>query len=178
MGGVINWVEDRVDDAVDVVQDAGDWVGEQVNDAVDFVVEDAPQAVSDAFAQFEDGVRETIDEVDKAIQNEYVRLAVRFIPGYGQIAGAILDTYAKLDSGEELSAGDIANLAAAYGSQNPTDWKLTPEQTKAITTSVRIAEDPDNALTILAGAYGPDIVQEMGLEDTASKPSLIPSVRM
>lgn len=160
-------IRDVVEDVADVVVDAGDWVGDQVSDAVDFVVEDAPQAVSDAFASFEDGVREVVDEVDKAIQNPYVRAAVRFIPGYGQIAGAILDTYAKLDSGESLSAGDIANLAAAYGTTDPSGWKLTPEQTKAISTGIRVAEDPDNAIPTLIGAYGPDVVEEMGLQNIA-----------
>jgi hypothetical protein len=160
-------VSDVAGGVVDVVVDAGDWVGDQVSDAVDFVVEDAPKAVSDAFASFEDGVREVVDEVDKAIQNPYVRAAVRFIPGYGQIAGAVLDTYAKLDSGEKLSAGDIANLAAAYGTTDPAGWKLTPEQTKAISTGIRVAEDPDNAIPTLIGAYGPDVVEEMGLENIA-----------
>ena len=164
---ITNPIRDIVEDVADVVVDAGDWVGGQVEDAVDFVVEDAPEAVSDAFASFEDGVREVVDEVDKAIQNPYVRAAVRFIPGYGQIAGAILDTYAKLDSGESLSAGDIANLAAAYGTNNPEAWKLTPEQTKAITTGIRVAEDPDNAIPTLIGAYGADVVEEMGLENIA-----------
>lgn len=149
---------------LDPIKEATDWVGDQIEDGVDFVVEDAPDYVSDAFASFEDGIRTTIEGVDDLIQNPYVRMAVRFIPGYGQIAGAMLDTYAKLDSGETLSAGDIANLAAAYGSNNPTDWKLTDNQIKAINASASIA-DGASPYEVLVSTYGDDILKETGFVD-------------
>jgi len=159
MGNPIDIIEDAV-------EDAGDWVGDQIEDAVDFVVEDVPDAVSDAFSSFEDGVRNAIEGVDDLVQNPYVRMAVRFIPGYGQIAGTILDTYAKLDSGEELSAGDIASLAATFGSNNPTDWKLTDNQVKAVKTAGSLA-DGDDPINVLVSAYGEDVIDQMGLKDTA-----------
>jgi len=163
----MGWVEDRVEDFTESVEDAGDWVGDQINDAADFVVDDVPDAVSDAFSSFEDGVRNVVDGVDDLVQNPYVRMAVRFIPGYGQVAGAVLDTYAKLDSGEELSAGDIANLASAFGSNNPTDWKLTDNQVKAIRTAGSLA-DGDDPIETLVSAYGEDVIDQMGLKDTAA----------
>lgn len=149
---------------VDEVKDAAGWVGDQIQDGIDFIVDDVPDYVSDAFSSFEDGIRNAVEGIDDLIQNPYVRMAVRFIPGYGQIAGAVLDTYAKLDSGESLSASDIANLAASYGSNNPTDWKLTDNQIKAINASAQIA-DGASPSQVLIGAYGQDVLNQTGFVD-------------
>lgn len=146
--GVVNGVEVFADDFLGI-DDSGGIIG----------------TAKDIGSNFEDMVRETIDEVDKAVQNPYVRLAVRFIPGYGQVAGSVLDAYAKVDSGEELSAGDIANLATSFAAQDVSKWNLDPDTAKAIKTGVKIAEGGD-PLDVLVSAYGPDIVEQMGLENS------------
>lgn len=118
-------------------------------------------------SKFEDIVRDAVEEIDEIVQSPYARLAVRFIPGYGQIAGAILDTYAKLDSGEELTAADAVNLGTAFAAQDVSKWNLTEGEVKAIKAAGKIATGADPIETLVT-TFGPDVVDEMGLEDKVS----------
>ena len=160
MGSPVREVKKVVKNPVKAVKDV-------VNDPLKVVRDVVVDPITSFGEQLEDSIREGIDEVDKAIQNPYVRLAVNFIPGIGPTAAKLLDAYATLDSGEELSAGQIASLATAGVDASGGTFNLTPEQTKAITTGIRVAENPDNAVMILAGEYGPGIVEELGVEEAA-----------
>jgi len=122
-------------------------------------------SVSKIGSSFEDTVRDAVDDVDSLVQNPYVRMAVRFIPGVGQTAGAILDAYAKLDSGEDLTATDLANIGLSAGT-DIGDWEVTDATRKAIKTSAAIADGGD-PIKILVSAYGEDVVDQMGLKDAA-----------
>jgi hypothetical protein len=82
------------------------------------ILGNALQGVSDTLANVEDIGREGIEGVDAALQNEYVRAAIKVIATVApnpvtRFAAAALDVYAPLDSGENPSAGQIANLVMA-----------------------------------------------------------------
>ena len=137
------------------VKEAVSDVGSAVDDAIIAPVVDP---IVKAGEQFEDVVREGVDEIDKAIQNPYVQLAVQvFFPQYAPF----LDAYATLDSGEELSAQQIASMAASgydvyTGEPLPTDVK------KALDTSVALAEGGD-PIKVLVSAYGEDFLESSGI---------------
>lgn len=173
----MGWAEDRYKDAkdntVDSVKNVVEDVAKVVVGGVEVIADDflgidddggIVGSIKKIGSNFEDMVREAVDGVDKAIQSPWVRIAVRFIPGYGQVIGATLDAYAKLDSGEELTATDVANLAASYGSQYAKDWNLDPNQIKAAKTAVKIAENPDNAAAILAMDWGAEAIEPLETE--------------
>src|SRR6056300_1406526 len=126
----------KVKKAVTNVGDAVSDVGSAVDDAIIAPVVDPIVKAGD---QFEDIVREGIDEIDAAIQNPYVQLGAQvFFPQYAPF----LDAYATLDSGEELSPSQIASMAAAgydvyNGEPLPADVK------QALDTSVALAEGDD-----------------------------------
>ena len=138
------------------VKEAVSDVGSAVDDAIIAPVVDP---IVKAGEQFEDVVREGVDEIDKAIQNPYVQLAVQvFFPQYAPF----LDAYATLDSGEELSAQQIASMAASgydvyTGEPLPTDVK------KALDTSVALAEGGD-PIKVLVSAYGEDFLESSGIK--------------
>jgi hypothetical protein len=82
------------------------------------ILGNALQGVSDTLANVEDIGREGIEGVDAALQNEYVRAAIKVIATVApnpviRFAAAALDVYADKDSGENPSAGQIANLVMA-----------------------------------------------------------------
>jgi len=149
----MGWVEDRYKDVKDNTVGSVENVARGVVNGVEVFADDflgidddggLIGTAKDIGSNFEDMVRETVDEVDKAI-------------------GSVLDAYAKVDSGEELTAGDIANLAASFAAQDVSEWNLDPDTAKAIKTGVKIAEGGD-PLDVLVSAYGAEIVDEMGLE--------------
>jgi hypothetical protein len=148
--GVVSGVEVFADDFLGI-DDSGGIIG----------------SVKDIGSKFEDVVRDAVEEIDDLVQNPYVRLAVRFIPGYGQIAGAVLDTYAKLDSGEELTAADAVNLGTAFAAQDVSKWNLSEGEVKAIKAAGKIATGSDPIETLVT-TFGPDIVDQMGLEEKVS----------
>jgi hypothetical protein len=78
----------------------------------------------------EDSLREGIEDVDAALQNKYVRATIKLVSQvspdpFTRATAAFLDAYATADSGDDLSAAQIVNLAtstaAAYqASQAPS----------------------------------------------------------
>lgn len=84
--------------------------------------------ISDALAGVEDLGREGVEGVDAALQNPYVRAVVKTVasvspdPLTKAIASGI-DAYATLDSGDDLSAGQVVNLvtSAAGAYQDSTN---------------------------------------------------------
>lgn len=133
-------------------------------DPIKDVVEDVVDPVSDALASFEDGVREVIepvvDAVDDAIANPYVRLvaSIAYPP-----AAPYLNAYAKLDSGENLNAADIAALGVSAATDLGS-LDIDPEIAKAVQSGAKIADGAD-PIEVLASAYGEDFAKDLGLED-------------
>ena len=120
-------------------------------------------SVSKIGEKVEDGIREAVDEVDKVLENPYVRLAVSI--AYPP-AAPYLNAYAKLDSGEKLNAADIAALAATAGQDFGTfeAANIDPEIVDNIKKGVQVAtaENPGEALLL---TYGTDIAAETGLTE-------------
>ena len=147
--------------------------------------------ISDGFANIEDITREGIEGVDAALQNKYVRAAMKvgamvLGPGIGAAVLTGLDAYATLDSGEELSAGDIAGLAIAgagaynaantnladggYGFGNASgaaagtqvsDALLTSEVQNGLKLAAGVAEGGDPT-DVFLGVYGDAITDTIG----------------
>ena len=139
------------------VKEAVSDVGSAIDDAIIAPVVDP---IVKAGEQFEDIVREGVDEIDKAIQNPYVQLAAQvFFPQYAPF----LDAYATLDSGEKLSADQIARMAAS-GYDIQTGEPLPADVKKALNTSVALAEGGD-PLEVLVSAYGEDFLEQSGIKE-------------
>lgn len=151
----------KVKKAVTNVGDAVSDVGAAVDDAIIAPVVDP---IVKAGEQFEDIVRETVDEIDAAIQNPYVQLAAQvFFPQYAPF----LDAYATLDSGEELSASQVAAMAAA-GYDIQTGEPLPADVKKALDTSVALAEGGD-PLEVIVSAYGEDFLEQSGIKEAGQQ---------
>lgn len=120
-------------------------------------------SVSKIGEKVEDGLREAVDEVDKIVENPYIRLAVSI--AYPP-AAPYLNAYAKLDSGEKLNAADIAALAATAGKDFGAfeAANIDPEIVNEISKGVQVAtaENPGEALLL---TYGTDIAAETGLTE-------------
>lgn len=76
------------------------------------------QGISDGLANVEDIAREGIEGVDAALQNPYIKAAIKVVAAVSpdpvtKLVAAGLDAYSTVDSGDDLSAGQIANLAIA-----------------------------------------------------------------
>lgn len=163
----MGWVADKVEDATD-------WVDEQVEDAVDFVTEDIPEfveeeifdPVGDFLSNVGDALGDVVDVVDDAIQNPYIRAVASFV--YPP-AAPYLNAYAKLDSGEELTAGDLVSLGVSSVS-DLGGITIDPKIAKAMETGARIA-DGEDAVSTLASTYGADFAKDLGL-DTQFKSGL------
>ena len=165
----------------------GGWFGQKVEDAykgakdvVKTVLVDGVETIADDFLgiddsggiigsvskigeKVEDGLREAVDEVDKVLENPYVRLAISI--AYPP-AAPYLNAYAKLDSGEKLNAADIAALAATAGKDFGAfeAANIDPEVVNNIKKGVQVAtaENPGKALLL---TYGTDIAAETGLTE-------------
>ena len=143
------------------VKEAVSDVGSAIDDAIIAPVVDP---IVKAGEQFEDVVREGVDEIDKAIQNPYVQLAAQvFFPQYAPF----LDAYATLDSGEKLSPSQVASMAAA-GYDINTGEPLPADVKKALDTSVALAEGGD-PLEVLVSAYGEDIIEASGIKEAGQQ---------
>jgi len=150
-------------DVFDVVEDVGggfvDIVGDIGSTLDDELISKIVDPVVTAGEQFEDAMREGVDEVDKLIQDPYVQLATQiFFPQYAPF----LDAYATLDSGETLSASQIAAMAAS-GYEFETGGKLPSDVKKALNTSVQLAEGGD-PIKVLVSAYGEDFLDSSGIK--------------
>ena len=143
------------------VKEAVSDVGSAIDDAILAPVVDP---IVKAGEQFEDIVREGVDEIDKAIQNPYVQLAVQvFFPQYAPF----LDAYATLDSGEKLSPSQVASMAAA-GYDIQTGEPLPADVKKALDTSVALAEGGD-PLQVIVSAYGEDFLEQSGIKEAGQQ---------
>ena len=143
------------------VKEAVSDVGSAIDDAILAPVVDP---IVKAGEQFEDIVREGVDEIDAAIQNPYVQLAAQvFFPQYAPF----LDAYATLDSGEKLSPSQVASMAAA-GYDINTGEPLPADVKKALDTSVALAEGGD-PLEVLVSAYGEDIIEASGIKEAGQQ---------
>lgn len=120
-------------------------------------------SVSKIGEKVEDGLREAVDEVDKALENPYVRAAISI--AYPP-AAPYLNAYAKLDSGEKLNAADIAAIAVSAGQDFGAfdAASIDPETVANIQKGVQVAT-ADNPGEAFLMAYGTDIAQETGLTD-------------
>ena len=109
--------------------------------------------------QFEDLAREGIEGVDKAIQNPYVRMVIgATIPG----SKPWIDAYAKLDSGENLTAADYASLGLS-GAEDFAKAEI-PDEVKIglkVGTRINAGEDP---VDIFVDEYGDDYVADLKLD--------------
>lgn len=148
--------------------------------------------ISDGFANIEDITREGIEGVDAALQNKYVRAAMKvgamvLGPGIGAAVLTGLDAYATVDSGDDLSAGQIAGLAiAGAGAYNTTqtggigfddleagplgdvsttgavsDALLTSEVQKGVKLAAGFADGGDPT-DVFLGVYGDAITDTIG----------------
>lgn len=160
-------VQKAADDIVGI-DDSGGIVGTTKSVADDFLgIDDSGGivgSVSKIGENIEDGFREISDEVDKLIENPYVRAVVS--AAYPGIA-AYLNAYAKLDSGEELNAADIAALAIQAGNDF-TSFEIDPEISRAVKTSAAAAES-DDPIGVLVAEFGADAVEASGLGDLAKE---------
>lgn len=139
------------------VKEAVSDVGSAIDDAIIAPIVDP---IVEAGRQFEDRVREGVDEIDKAIQNPYVQLAAQvFFPQYAPF----LDAYATLDSGENLSPDQVARMAAS-GYDIKTGEPLPADVKKALDTSVALAKGGD-PLEVLVSAYGEDFLEQSGIKE-------------
>ena len=152
----MGWVAEKVEDSTD-------WVEEQVEDAVDFVTEDIPEfveeeifdPVGDFLSNVGDALGDVVDIVDDAIQNPYIRAVASFV--YPP-AAPYLNAYAKLDSGEELTAGDLVSLGVSSVS-DLGGITIDPEIAKAMDLDPdKVTNNMDEAMLqaeLLKGFQGP-----------------------
>lgn len=120
-------------------------------------------SVSKIGEKVEDGLREAVDEVDKALENPYVRLAisVAYPP-----AAPYLNAYSKLDSGEKLNAADIAAIAASAGQDFGAfdAASIDPEVVNNIKKGVQVAT-ADNPGEAFLMTFGADVAEQTGFTD-------------
>lgn len=141
------------------VSNVGDAVGDVISDAGDIVQDVVIDPVVELGSNLEDGIREVVDEADKLVQNPIVQTVVSVI---SPAAGAFLNAYATLDSGENLSPAQVAALAAS-GYTAATGTTIPPDVQKALKAGETIAEGGD-AKDVLLKTYGSDFVSELGLD--------------
>lgn len=133
MGGVVSNVVDAVEDVV--------------GGAVDIVDDVIVDPVSDALASFEDSVRDVVtpvfDGFNEVIEDPYVQLVASILdPTPGKVASTTLRTYAKANSGQEISASDLAQLGissvTALG-----DVPVNPDTAKLMKAAATVADGGD-----------------------------------
>lgn len=133
MGGVVRNVVDAVEDVV--------------GGAVDIVDDVIVDPVSDALASFEDSVRDVVtpvfDGFNEVIEDPYVQLVASILdPTPGKVASTTLRTYAKANSGQEISASDLAQLGissvTALG-----DVPVNPDTAKLMKAAATVADGGD-----------------------------------
>jgi len=120
-------------------QDSGGWLSEKLGEVVDFA--------------------------DDLIQNPFARLGVSiFYPA----VGTVLNAYAKLDSREELSGGDIAGLVAA--GSNLADVTISDAAAKGLEVGAKLADGASIESIVV------DEIASGALEDTEIGQSIKKSV--
>lgn len=164
------WVEEQVNntlssaekvagDVAGGVADVGEGIVGGIEDAGKFIQEEVIDPVAEFGSSLEDAVRDAADDVNKVIENPYVQSIVSVI---NPAAGAVLSSYATLNSGDNLSPSQIAALAAA-GYNVGTGVSLDPAVDKAIKAGTTIAEGGD-VKDVLINTYGGDFAKELGLD--------------
>lgn len=109
---------------------------------------------------------EVVDFADDLIQNPWARLGVSiFYPA----VGTVLNAYAKLDSGEELSGGDIAGLVAA--GSNLADVTISDAAAKGLEVGAKLADGASIESIVV------DEIASGALEDTEIGQSIKKSVQ-
>jgi len=143
--------------AVSNVAGAVSDVGAAVDDAIIAPIVDP---IVEAGRQFEDRVRDGVEGIDEAIQNPYVRMVVGAVAG--PQAKAIIDAYAKLDSGEELDTADYIALGIS-GAEELGDVEIPDEVEVGIKVGTRLnaGEDP---VDIYIDEVGEDYVADLELD--------------
>lgn len=141
------------------VSNVGGAVGDVVSGAGDIIQNVVIDPVVELGSNLEDGIREVVDEADKLVQNPYVQMVVSAI---NPAAGAFLNAYATLDSGENLSPAQVAALAAS-GYTAATGTTIPPDVQKALKAGETIASGGD-VKDVLLNTYGSDFVSELGLD--------------
>ena len=150
--------------------------------------------ISDALAGVEDLGREGVKGVDAALQNPYVRAVVKTVASVSpdpltKAIAAGIDAYATIDSGDDLSAGQIVNLAtsAAGAYQDSTnlgfdegDLGSTIEDPSALDQAITTVTDEtvqkvagagasiidgEDPLDVVVDVFSDEIVE--GIADTA-----------
>ena len=150
MGGVVKSIWDK---GSDIVEDVWD----DVSDVVEDVILDP---AGDFLENVGDVLEDAVDVVDDAIQNPYVRAVASFV--YPP-AAPYLNAYAKLDSGEDLTAGDLVSLGvSAYGDIGGVT--IDPNIAKAVNTGATIADGGD-PVSALVSNYGADFAKDLGLDE-------------
>jgi len=108
---------------------------------------------------------EVVDFADDLIQNPLARLGVSiFYPA----VGTVLNAYAKLDSGEELSGADIAGLVAA--GTNLADVNISDAASKGLEVGAKLADGASIESIVV------DEITSGALEDTEIGQSIKKSV--
>jgi len=119
----------------------------RITDAIGDVVETATDPVSDALASFEDSVRDVVtpvfDGFNEVIEDPYVQMIATIVdPTPGKVASTTLRTYAKANSGQDISATDLAQLGissvTALG-----DVPIDPDTAKLMKSAATIADGGD-----------------------------------
>lgn len=158
MGGAVRNVVDAVEDVV--------------GGAADIVEDVVIDPVSDALASFEDSVRDVVtpvfDGFNEVIEDPYVQLIASIVdPTPGKIASTTLRTYAKANSGQEISASDLAQLGissvTALG-----DVPVNPDTAKLVKSAATIADGGD-VQDVLIDNFGQEAFERVApqLRETA-----------
>lgn len=127
------------------------------------VVKTVVKSVADLGKDFVTGLKGGIPGIvnfaDKAVQNPLVQAAVSFV---NPLAGSLVNAYAKLDSGQTLSAADLAAIGVSSYDQL-ANIKIADSTKKAIDVGSKLVsgEDP---LKVLASNYGADFAKTLGLD--------------
>jgi len=140
--------------------------------AVEDVVETVTDPVSDALASFEDSVRDVVtpvfDGFNEVIEDPYVQLIASIVdPTPGKVASTTLRTYAKANSGEDISASDLAQLGissvTALG-----DVPIDPDTAKLMKSAATIADGGD-VQSVIIDSFGEEAFGRIApeLENTA-----------
>lgn len=131
------------------------------------VVEDVVDPVSDALASFEDSVRDVVtpvfDGFNEVIEDPYVQMIATIVdPTPGKVASTTLRTYAKANSGQEISASDLAQLGissvAALG-----DVPIDPDTAKLMKSAATIADGGD-VKDVLIDNFGEEAFEKVAPE--------------
>ena len=154
-----------------VIKNVGGAVGDVVGGVAD-VVEDVVDPVSDALANFEDGVRNVVEPVfdgfNEVIENPYVQMIATIVdPTPGKIASTTMRVYAKANSGQELTATDLAQIGVS-SAVGLGDVPIPPETAQLVKSAAAIADGADFQDVIVQN-FGDEVFGEIatGLEDSA-----------